>query len=159
MRIKIIGIGKIKEGYFTAAIGEYVKRMQPYTEIEIIELPEARLPEKASIAQIQQTLVKEAQDIQKRIKTDDYTIALDLDGTQLTSEALAAHIDGLMSTGHSSLTFIIGSSHGLDCELKNKVDERLKLSDMTFPHQLARVILLEQIYRAFKINRGEPYHK
>jgi 23S rRNA (pseudouridine1915-N3)-methyltransferase len=159
MKIKIIGIGKIKEGYFTSAIAEYVKRLQPYTDIEIIELPEARLKDKASQAQVAQALAKEAQDIQKRIKSEDYAIALDLDGAQLSSEALATHIDGLMSSGHSSLAFIIGSSQGLAESLKSQVDERLKLSDMTFPHQLVRVILLEQIYRAFKINRGEPYHK
>ena len=159
MKIKIIGIGKIKEGYFTAAIAEYTKRLQPYAEIEIIELTEARLKDKPSQAQIAQALAQEAQDIRKRIKIDDYAIALDLDGTQLSSEALAAHIDGLMSSGHSSLAFLIGSSHGLDESLKSQVHERLKLSDMTFPHQLVRVILLEQIYRAFKINRGEPYHK
>lgn len=159
MTIKIIAIGKIKETYFTSAINEYIKRLKPFTDIEVNELLEAKLPLRHSPAQIDQALQKEAEDIQKRIRPDDFTIALDLDGAPATSETFAKNISELMIKGHSSIVFIIGSSHGLDQKLKKTVNQRLKLSDLTFPHQLVRVLLLEQIYRAYKIINHEPYHK
>lgn len=159
MKMRLICVGKLKEQYFTLAVNEYVKRLTPYAEIEIVEIAESRLNDHPNPAQIRQGLQQEGLQILKRIKEDEYVIALDLDGESYTSPTLANHIDELMTKGHSTITSIIGSSYGLSDIVKARSNEKITLSRLTFPHQLVRVIWLEQLYRAFKILRHETYHK
>ena len=148
--IKIICVGKIKEKYLTDAIKEYLKRLSKYTKIEIIEVADEANPEKA--------LSKEAEKIKKYIKDNDYVITLEIGKEELSSEALAQKIEKTLIT-HSNIDFIIGGSYGLDNTIKDRSDYALSFSNLTFPHQLFRVILLEQIYRSFKIINNETYHK
>ena len=158
-RVKIICIGKLKEKYLTAAVEEYLKRLSAFCKPEIAELPEARLPENPSPAQIEAGLQKEAQKILAEIPAGAYTYCLQIEGRQLSSEALAKSFAKNALSGKSTLVFIIGSSFGLAREVKTRCDFPLSFSKMTFPHQLARVMLLEQIYRAFSINANTKYHK
>lgn len=158
LEIKIIAVGSIKERYFTSAIEEYLKRMKVYANVEIIELGEERLSQNPKAGEIKQVLEKEADKIREKIE-GAYSICLAIEGKERSSEEFARKIEDLMLDGNSSLAFIIGSSYGLADSLKREAKERMSFSKSTFPHQLMRVILLEQIYRAFKIIKNEPYHK
>ena len=159
MKIDILTIGRLKENYLTAAVAEYTKRITPYAKITVVEVPDEKAPENLSQPQAQKILAKEAAKLDKYLDPTSYKIALAIQGKQLSSEALAATIARLQVEGCSKFTFIIGGSLGLDKSLLDKCQLKLSFSPMTFPHQLMRVILLEQIYRCFKINAGEPYHK
>lgn len=149
--IRIICIGKIKEKYFIDAINEYQKRLSKYTKLEIIELPDFD-------ADINTILKKESELILKHIKDKSYVITLEIEGNELSSIELSKKIDNILNT-NSDITFIIGGSYGLSDEVKNISNYKLSFSKMTFPHQLFRVILLEQIYRSYKILNNETYHK
>lgn len=159
MKIKIIAVGKLKEKYLVAAQAEYVKRLGAYTKVEIVEVKEERVPERLSAAEQAKALTAEAERISRACDDGAVKIALDLAGRQLSSEELAAQLNTYALTGKSTLNFIIGGSLGLAEDFKAGCDLRLAFSPLTFPHQLFRIMLLEQIYRSFKINRGETYHK
>ena len=150
--IKIICVGKIKEKYLNSAIDEYLKRLSKYTKLEIIEVKDYDLDNKDIV------LKKEAIDINKYINDKDFVITMDINGDMISSIELANKIDSIYNH-YSNITFIIGGSYGLDDSIKNKSNYALSFSKLTFPHQLFRVILLEQIYRSFKINNNETYHK
>lgn len=159
MNITILCIGKLKERYWTDAVQEYSKRLGKYCSLTINELKEEKAPENASAAE--ESAVKEAEgkSILKQIKKEAFVIALEIQGKELTSEALSEKIEALGVAGKSDLVFLIGGSLGLSDEVLSRADFRLSFSRMTFPHQMMRVILLEQIYRSFKIIRNETYHK
>ena len=159
MNITIVCIGKLKERYWTEAIQEYSKRLSKYCTLTINELKEEKAPDNPSAAE--EIAVKEAEgkNILKQIKKDAFVIVLEIKGKELTSEALAEKIEGLGIDGKSDVVFVIGGSIGLSEEVLARADFRLSFSRMTFPHQMMRVILLEQIYRSFKIIRNETYHK
>ena len=159
MKIKIICVGKIKEKFYTMAIDEYAKRLSRYCKLEIIEVADEKTPDGCSEVVEAQIKAKEGERINNAIKEDDYVISLAINGTKLDSVAFADKIEKLGVNGVSSIAFIIGGSLGLGNNILKRSDYKLSFSDMTFPHQLMRVILLEQIYRAFRINAGEPYHK
>ena len=159
MNIQIICIGKLKEKYWTDAVAEYMKRLGRYCNIEIVELKEAKLPANASEADEENVKIEEGHSILKSIKDDTYVITLEILGKQLTSPELADKIEELLLTGRSNVAFVIGGSLGLSAEVSKRADYKLSFSKMTFPHQMMRVILLEQIYRGFKIIRHETYHK
>ena len=159
MKISVVAAGKIKEKYFTEAVREYSKRLSRYCRLEILEVLDEKTPEGASQAQEEQIKEREGQRILSALKEDDYVIALAIQGKRRTSPELAAHLEQLTVRGVSHLCFVIGGSLGLSEAVLARADEKLSFSDMTFPHQLMRVILLEQIYRSFRIMRGEPYHK
>lgn len=159
MNITIVAVGKIKEKYLTGGMEEYSKRLRAYCRLNITEVTDRQAPESLSPAQLEEVLNQEGQDILKAVKGGNHVIALDLRGEKMSSEEMAKYMDGLAVTGSSSVTFIIGGSNGLSREVLQRADLRLSFSDMTFPHQMMRLILLEQIYRWFKISRGEPYHK
>ncbi|MCM8709626.1 23S rRNA (pseudouridine(1915)-N(3))-methyltransferase RlmH [Clostridium sp. SYSU_GA19001] len=159
MNITIITIGKLKEKYLKDAISEYTKRLSRYCRLEIIELPDEKTPDNASEKEEMQIKTKEGEAILKHIKDNMYVIALAIEGKMLSSEELAGFIKELGVKGESNIAFIIGGSLGLSKEVLNRADYKLSFSKMTFPHQLMRVILLEQVYRGFRIINGEPYHK
>jgi len=159
VNIHIIAVGKIKEKYLTGAINEYCQRLSAFCKLNIIELKDEPIPQNASNAQIAEVLTKEANSILAKIPKDSYVFALTIEGKQLSSEDLAEQITKLQVDGKSSLTFIIGGSFGLAEEVKSRANAQLSFSKMTFPHQLFRVMLVEQIYRAFKIMNGQTYHK
>lgn len=158
LQIKIIAVGKLKETYFQAAQAEYLKRLKPYLKLEIKEVPDLPCPENYSPAQEKQVLEREADGISRQLAAGEYLIALDRKGQQLSSIKFSELIKEKETSG-VPITLVIGGSLGLDGELLKKADLKLSFSEFTFPHQLFRVILLEQIYRVCKINRGEPYHK
>lgn len=159
MNITVIAVGKLKEKYLKDGIAEYTKRLKPYCNLNIVEVAEEMIPESLSFAEKNQALRKEASYILKKINPASFVISLCIEGERFTSEKMAKKIEGLMTLGTSHITFIIGSSLGLSDEVKEKAHLKLSFSDFTFPHQLMRLILLEQIYRWFKIIRGEVYHK
>lgn len=159
MKITLICVGKIKERYFTDAVAEYVKRLSRYAKLDIVELPDEKTPDGAGAAEERQIKAREGERILKSIRDGSYTIALAIEGKKLSSEKLADFISQKGVEGESHLTFIIGGSLGLDERVCRRADYLLSFSDMTFPHQLMRVILLEQIYRSFRIINHEPYHK
>lgn len=159
MNITIIAVGKLKERYIKEAVGEYSTRLSKYCRLEIIEVPDEKAPETLSPAQELLVKDKEGQGILKHIKEDSYVIALAIQGKQLSSEDFAALINDLGIRGRSNITFIIGGSLGLSDEVLKRADYKLSFSLMTFPHQLIRVILLEQVYRGYRIITGAPYHK
>lgn len=159
MNIKIIGVGKLKEKYLKDGIAEYLKRLTAYAKVEIIEVNDEKTPDNASPAEEEQIKAKEGERILKHIKEGSYIITLAIDGKGLTSEAFSSLIENLGVQGRSDITFIIGGSLGLAEEVLRKADYKLSFSAMTFPHQLMRLILVEQIYRGFRIIKGEPYHK
>ncbi|MDY2629304.1 MAG: 23S rRNA (pseudouridine(1915)-N(3))-methyltransferase RlmH [Lachnospiraceae bacterium] len=159
MKISVLSVGKIKEKYFTAAIAEYSKRLGRYCKLEIIEVQDEKTPDKAPEAINTQIREKEGERLLSNIREDSYVIALAIQGKELSSEQLADKISGLALNGKSHIVFVIGGSLGLSDAVLKRADYQLSFSPMTFPHQLMRVILLEQVYRAFKINAGEPYHK
>ena len=159
MKLTIISVGKIKEKFFIEAMKEYTKRLSKYCKLVEIVIPNERANENFSISEIEQAKIKEGQKILNKIPKNSYLIVLDIKGKQLSSEELAKKIKTLGIDGMSDLTFIIGGSNGLSNEVLDIANFKLSFSKMTFPHQLFKVILLEQIYRAFKINAGETYHK
>ena len=159
MKITLVTVGKIKEKFYTDAIAEYAKRLSRYCKLEIIQVADEKTPDKASEAEEQQIKDKEGKRILEQIKDGAFVIALAIDGKMLDSVELAEKIDKLGIGGVSQLVFVIGGSLGLSEAVLSRADYRLSFSRMTFPHQLMRVILLEQIYRGFRIIAGEPYHK
>jgi len=159
VHLKIIAVGKIKEKYLKDGLSEYLKRLSAYSKVEIVEVDDEKTKENASLAEEELVRQKEKERIARHIKPESYLIALDIKGKMLSSEQLSEHLDKLALQGKSEITLLIGGSLGLQQELLDKADLRLSFSPMTFPHQLMRLILLEQIYRCFKISRGEPYHK
>ena len=159
MNITILAVGKLKEKYLQAGCAEYIKRMSSYAKLKVIEVADEKDTGATSEAEEKIILQKETERLLPHLKKDTYLIALAIEGKQLSSEELSEKIFDLALEGKSDLTFVIGGSLGLSNELLARADFKLSFSKMTFPHQLMRMILLEQIYRAFKINRGEPYHK
>ena len=159
MKITVITVGKIKEKYLKDAIAEYTKRLSKYCKLEIVEVADEKTPDNASEVVENAIRSKEAERILKYVKDDAYVITLEIGGKQLSSEELADKIDKLGIQGTSHIIFIIGGSIGLGKEVLNKSNYALSFSKMTFPHQLMRVILLEQVYRSYRIISNEPYHK
>ncbi|KXZ23511.1 23S rRNA (pseudouridine(1915)-N(3))-methyltransferase RlmH [Bacillus nakamurai] len=159
MNINIVTIGKLKEKYLKQGIEEYKKRLSAYAKIDIIELPDEKAPENLSDQDMKIVKDKEGERILAKISPDTHVIALAIEGKMKTSEELADTMDKLATYGKSKVTFVIGGSLGLSDAVMKRADDKLSFSKMTFPHQLMRLILVEQIYRAFRINRGEPYHK
>jgi 23S rRNA (pseudouridine1915-N3)-methyltransferase len=159
MNISIICVGKIKEKFYREAIDEYSKRLSRYCKLDIVELADEKTPDNASSKEELQIKDKEGESILKNIKDSMYVIALDIKGDMVTSELLAEKIKNLGVSGDSNIAFIIGGSLGLASKVLARADYKLSFSRMTFPHQLFRVMILEQIYRGFRINAGEPYHK
>lgn len=158
-RVTILCVGKLKERFYTEAVAEYAKRLGRFCRLDIVELPESRLPDNPSPAQIRQALETEASLIRARIPKGAAVIAMCIEGQTLSSPQLAQRMGRFAVGGESSLVFLIGGSVGLDESVKAQADLRLSMSPMTFPHHLARVMLLEQIYRAYQINAGTKYHK
>lgn len=158
LSINIICVGKIKEKFFNSAIDEYSKRLSKYCKLEITQLPDEKIPDKVNENIINEIKEKECNNIINHIKKDSYVIALDLKGSELDSIQFSKKIDSI-SIQHSKITFIIGGSLGLTNNLLKIADESVCFSKMTFPHQLIRIFLIEQIYRAFKISNNENYHK
>ena len=159
MRITIVCVGKVKEKFYRDAIDEFAKRLSRYCKLEIIEVADEKTPDNASDIEVRQIKDKEGERILKNIKDDAYVICLCIDGKQLDSEKLAEKIDSLGIQGVSHICMVIGGSLGLSDMIVKRADYRLSFSMMTFPHQLMRVILLEQIYRSYRIINKEPYHK
>ena len=159
MNVQIICVGKMKERFYMDAAAEYLKRLTPFCRLEIVELPEEKLPADPSPALIEAALKKEAGAIRSKLAQGAKTVAMCIEGQMLSSTELAAKVQNWELESVKSLAFLIGGSFGLDEELKGEAHLRLSMSPMTFPHHLARVMLLEQLYRAFQINKGSPYHK
>ena len=159
MKITLITVGKIKEKYLKEAIAEYTKRLSKYCKLEIIEVADEKTPDNASETVEEQIRIKEGERILKYVKDDAYVVTLEIKGKQISSEELADKINSLGISGTSHIVFIIGGSIGLGQDVLNRSDYALSFSKMTFPHQLMRVILLEQIYRSYRIIHNEPYHK
>lgn len=159
MRIKILCVGKLKEEYLKQAEQEYLKRLTRYCKVEVVEVAEERAPESLSEAEQVQVLDREGKKLQRKLKERDYVIALSPEGQSMDSEEFAERLQALGCGGDSSVAFLMGGSLGLSEAVKSKADVCLSFSKLTFPHQLFRVILLEQLYRAFRIIHNEPYHK
>jgi 23S rRNA (pseudouridine1915-N3)-methyltransferase len=159
MRITVIAVGKIKERFYSEAIQEYAKRLTKYVRLEIIEVSDEKTPDAPSERETAIILEKEAQRILPKVSPGAYVIALAIEGKTVTSEALSEKLAALGLQGDSHVVFIIGGSLGLSESVLSRADFKLSFSRMTFPHQLMRVILLEQVYRAMRIMRNEPYHK
>ena len=159
MKITLITVGKIKEKYLRDAIAEYSKRLSRYCKLEIVEVADEKTPDQASETVEENIRAKEGERILKYIKDDMYVITLEIDGKMLSSKEFAGKIESLGVQGKSSIAFVIGGSIGLGKEVLRRSDYTLSFSKMTFPHQLMRVILLEQVYRGYRIINGEPYHK
>ena len=159
MNISIIAVGKLKEKYLKSAIDEYAKRLSRYCKLEIIELPDEKTPDNASPKDEEIIKDKEGNLILSKIKDNAYVIAMDLKGKELTSEEFAKFISNCGVMGNSNIVFVIGGSLGLSEQVRKRANYKLCFSKMTFPHQLFRVMLLEQVYRGFRINNNEPYHK
>ncbi len=157
MNIKLIVVGKLKEQYLRDGCNEYIKRLSKYCNLKIVELDEAKLPEKASAKEISLALSNEAKNILKHC--EGYVYSMCIEGRQISSQELATQIETITTNGTGTITFIIGSSYGLDSSVKERSNYRLSMSKMTFTHQIARMLLLEQIYRAFQINTNGKYHK
>ncbi|QED49918.1 23S rRNA (pseudouridine(1915)-N(3))-methyltransferase RlmH [Cytobacillus dafuensis] len=159
MNISIITVGKLKEKYLKQGIDEYLKRLSAYAKMDIIEVPDEKAPEELSELEMLKVKQKEGERILAKINPDAHVIALAIDGKMKSSEELADGMDKLATYGKSKVAFVIGGSLGLSEEVLKRADEKLSFSKMTFPHQLMKLVLVEQIYRAFRIIRGEPYHK
>ena len=158
-KVSILCVGKLKEKFYADAVSEYVKRLSRFCKLEITELPESRLPDDPSQAEIDQALAAEASLVEAKLPKGAAIIAMCIEGKELSSTQLAEKMNSFAVSGDSSLVFLIGGSVGLSPALKQKADLRLSMSPMTFPHHLARVMLLEQIYRACQIAAGTKYHK
>lgn len=159
VNISIVTVGKLKEKYLKMGIDEYLKRLSAYAKVEVIEVADEKAPEVLSELEMVQVKQKEGERILAKISQDTYVIALAINGKMQSSEELADTLDKLATYGKSKIAFIIGGSLGLSEEVLKRANELLSFSKMTFPHQLMKLILVEQIYRAYRINRGEPYHK
>ncbi|BBI36750.1 23S rRNA (pseudouridine(1915)-N(3))-methyltransferase RlmH [Cohnella abietis] len=159
MQIQIVCVGKLKEKYWVGAIEEYSKRLGSYARLDIRELPDEKTPDSMSPAEEEQVKAREGERILAALKPDAHVVALAIDGETWTSEQLAANMERQATYGGGSISFVIGGSLGLSSAVLARADKKLSFGRMTYPHQLMRVLLLEQVYRAFKINRGEPYHK
>lgn len=159
MNITIVCVGKIKEAFYKDAVNEYAKRLSRYCKFQVIEVADEKTPDQTTEHEEDLIRQKEAERILKQIKEDAYVVALAIQGKKLDSIAFSEHIERLGIQGKSSLVFVIGGSLGLHTSVLKRADDRISFSDMTFPHQLMRVILAEQIYRSFRIMNGEPYHK
>lgn len=159
MNIQIVCVGKLKEKYLVQGIAEYSKRLAPYVRLSVHEVPDEKAPENMSEAEMRQVQEKEGAGILAHIKQDAHVIALAIGGQLWSSEELATHIDKLGTYGTSTIAFVIGGSNGLSDEVLKRAQTKLSFGRMTLPHQLMRLVLVEQVYRAVKINRGEPYHK
>ena len=158
-KVNIICVGKLKESFYIQAAAEYAKRLQRHCKLEITELPETRLPDDPSPADVQKALAAEAALIREKLPRGSAVVALCIEGKTCTSEELSRRIIDFGVAGKSAVTFLIGGSFGLDAALKQEADWRLSMSPMTFPHHMARVMLLEQVYRAYQIAEGTKYHK
>lgn len=159
MNIQIVAVGKLKEKYLVEGIAEYTKRLGPYAKLQLQEVPDEKAPDNMSAAEEEQVKVKEGERILALLKPDTHVIALALDGAMWSSEELSSQLDRLGTYGRSSVAFVIGGSNGLSPAVLKRADAKLCFGRMTLPHQLMRLVLVEQVYRAFKIMRGEPYHK
>lgn len=159
MKITVIGVGRLKEKYWQAAIDEYSKRLSKYVKLDIIEVPDEKAPENLSAAEEEIVKKNEGERILKNIRDGAYVIALAINGKMLSSEELSEFLNERMVRGAGHIVFVIGGSLGLSPEVLDRADYKLSFSKMTFPHQMMRVILLEQFYRAVKIMKNEPYHK
>ena len=159
LNISVVCVGRLREKHYIAAFEEYEKRLRPTCKFSLTELPEERLPQNPSPAEISAALAREAAEIEKHIPAGAYTVAMCIEGGQLSSEEFSALLQNCANTGKSHVCFLIGSSFGLDEVLKKRCDRRLSMSKMTFPHHLARVMLAEQIYRGIMIAEGSRYHK
>ena len=159
MKIKIYAIGHLKEAYLKQGINEYLERLKPYAQVEIVEVNDESVNDNPSLKEIEMVKDKEGQKVLKLLKNNEYLIGLDLVNKQPTSEEFAKYLEDKFVLGGSNISFVIGGSYGLSDELKKRCNDRIGLSNLTFLHQMTRLILLEQIYRAFKINRHEVYHK
>ncbi|HAS74755.1 MAG TPA: 23S rRNA (pseudouridine(1915)-N(3))-methyltransferase RlmH [Clostridiales bacterium UBA8960] len=159
MKITVITVGKIKEKHFTAAIDEYAKRLTKYCNMTMVEVPDEKAPENLSDKEMVQVKDKEGERILSKIKDTQYVITLEIKGKQATSEEFSEQLSLLGLSGQSDIVFIIGGSLGLSDQVIKRSNHALSFSKMTFPHQLMKVVLLEQIYRAFRIQKNEPYHK
>ena len=159
MNITIATVGKVKDKYMKMGIEEFSKRLKPYAKINLVEVADEKAPETLSGADMEIVKKKEAERLLAKIGENDYVIVLAIEGKMKTSEELAAGLDSLMTYGRSKVSFVIGGSLGLHESIYKRADELLSFSKMTFPHQLMKLILLEQVYRAFKIMKNEPYHK
>ncbi|MGM9966141.1 MULTISPECIES: 23S rRNA (pseudouridine(1915)-N(3))-methyltransferase RlmH [unclassified Rummeliibacillus] len=159
MSITIISVGKLKEKYLKMGIEEYVKRLNGYTKIELIEVPDEKAPEQLSEAEMEIVKKKEGERILSKITPDHYVLALAINGKMRSSEELSKTIEDLLTYGHSKIAFVIGGSLGLHDDVLKRADDKLSFGKMTLPHQLMKLVLVEQIYRSFRIMKGEPYHK
>lgn len=159
MNITVISVGKLKEKYLKMGIEEYVKRLGGYAKIDLVEVPDEKAPETLSEIDMDIVKRKEGERILAKINDGTYVIALALDGKMKTSEEMAADLDNLMTYGKSKVAFVIGGSLGLHGDVLKRADEKLCFGKMTLPHQLMKLVLVEQIYRSFRIIKGEPYHK
>ncbi|WP_281883346.1 23S rRNA (pseudouridine(1915)-N(3))-methyltransferase RlmH [Paenibacillus sp. YYML68] len=159
MNIQIISVGKLKENYLVQGIAEYVKRLGPYAKVTLVEVPDEKAPETISAAEEAQVKQREGERLLAQLREQTYVIALAIDGRTLSSEELARQLEDLAVYGRSHVAFVIGGSLGLAPEVLKRADLKLSFGRMTLPHQLMRLVLVEQVYRAFKIVRGEPYHK
>lgn len=159
MNINFIAMGKLKEAWFRDSCAEYIKRLGGYVSVNVYEPQPVDLPKEPSAAQIQNALRQEAVRIREKIRPGSFTVAMCIEGKQLSSEQLAERLEKAAGQGSSTINFIVGSSFGLDEELKSQADLRLSMSPMTFPHSLARVMLIEQVYRAYSILNNGKYHK
>ena len=159
LAVKLICVGKVKEKFFMEALEEYFKRLKAYCRLELTEIAEQRLSERPSEKEIAAALNREAQEILKNIPGDAYAVALCVEGRQMPSEGMGELINEREGSGKPKLCFVIGGSYGLSPLVKARADRKLSMSQMTFPHHLARVMLAEQLYRGFKINEGSRYHK
>lgn len=159
MKIKIYVIGKIKENYLKLGINEYLLRLKPYVNIEIIEFPDSPIKDNPNESDIEKVKNEECKKVLSVLKPTDYLISLDLNQKELSSVEFSSYIAKKLEIGGSSISFVIGGSYGLSNDLKKRANDSISLSKMTFLHQMTRLILLEQIYRAFKINNHETYHK
>lgn len=158
MKITIVTAGKIKEKYLTLGIQEFLKRLGPYATVKIVEINEEKMKDNPSEAEKKQVLTAEGQRLLKQVPEGSYLFVLDVYGKTVSSEELASKIQALGLAGRSNLTFLIGGAFGLSQEVRQAADFKISFSPMTFTHQMVRLLLVEQIYRAFKINRGEKYH-
>lgn len=159
MNIHIISVGKVREKYIKLGIQEFTKRLQSYCKLTFSEVTDEQAPENLSEKELINVKNKEGESILAKIKREHYVIALNIVGVNWSSEQLAAEIEKLSFQGKNQITFVIGGSNGLSDALLKRANQKLSFSNMTFPHQLMKLILLEQVYRAFKIQKGEPYHK
>lgn len=158
-KVTVLCVGKLKEAFYAAAVAEYQKRLQRHCKLEIVELPEQKLPESPAPAEIEQALAREAALIEEKLPKGGAVIALCIEGRPCSSQELSCRMAEFGVQGKTQLTFLIGGSVGLDEDLKRQADWRLSMSPMTFPHHMARIMLLEQIYRAYQIAGGTKYHK